>query len=181
MRISYQFGEDDFLNFQSYARRWELLMWLFIEGFFLFSAIIIGIFVTWVSDDVSWGMLFLTMIFLSLNLVMFFLLWLSIVWRLNSARKNQLFGQVELTVSDEGLTLARENTVDSVEEKKTYFQPWTGVKRLKESRDYFFLTLGVGKEIVVPKRAFLSTDELSQFRDHVKQWIHDHEEDLTQQ
>lgn len=172
MKISYQFGEDDFLNFQSYARRWELFTWLIIEVFFLLTAILTGIIVTWISDDPSWGMFFLMMVYLGLNLVMFALLWLLIVWRLKSARKNQLFGQVEITFSDEGLTLMRENTTGQDEEKQTYFQPWSGVKRLKESKDYFFLTLGVGKEIVIPKRAFPSADKLSHFREHAHQWIH---------
>lgn len=108
------------------------------------------------------------MILLLLNLIVFGLFWLLIVIKLSRARKKGLFGWIHLNFTENGFHLLRSQSFHRSEDDQGYFQAWSGVKRLRESKDYFFLSLGMGKEMIIPKRAFSAKEDVEVFKQYVK-------------
>ena len=170
LKISYLFDEDDYLNLQNFLRGWEIVSWLTIEIVILFVSFMIGGLIYWFGANVAFSSFFFLMTLLFLNLLLFGLFWLSIVIKLQFARKRGLFGWIHINFTDEGFYVLRSQNFDRSEENQGYFQAWSEVKRLRESKDYFYLSMGLGKEIMIPKRAF-ADGEVEQFKNYLKNGV----------
>lgn len=171
MKVHYEFDENDFLNFQSYFRGLELLGWFLIECMVIIIGCVISGIVYQISGEWNWSVLAGLMILISSHLFLFIFLWLLAVIKLISARKRNVFGKIDFAVSDQGFHLFHHQLAAKDAAYRGHFQPWSVIKKIKESKDYFFLSLGLGKEFIVPKRAFATITELEQFRNNVKHWI----------
>lgn len=167
MKISYYFHEDDYLNLQNFLRGWEMISWLIIELVILTIGLAIGGITYWISGDGSFSSFFFLMTLLSLNLILFVSFWFIIVIKLRFAQKRGLFGWVHMNFTDDGFYLLRSQSFNRSEKNQGYYQSWSGVKSLRESKDYFYLSMGLGKEIMIPKRAF-AKEEIDQFRTYIK-------------
>lgn len=171
LKIIYRFGENDFLNFQSFLRGWEIISWLIIEMMIVCVGILVGGIIYWISDQLRLSYFLFVIVLLLLNIVLFGSFWLLIVIKLTRARQKGLFGWVHLNFTEKGFHLLRSQSFERSEGDQGYFQAWSGVKRLRESKDYFFLSLGMGKEIIIPKRAFSIQEEIDVFRKYVNKRI----------
>lgn len=164
MKISYLFDEDDYLNPQNFLRGREIVSWLIIEAIILLIGLALGRMTYWITQDLNFSIFLFCMVLLSLNLVLFGLFWLVIVIKLRFAQKRGLFGWIHINFTDDGFYLLRGPSLDKFPQNQGYFQEWSNVKRLRESKDYFYLSLGLGQEIMIPKRAF-TDEEINQFKD----------------
>ena len=171
MKISYEFDENDFLNFQSYFRGLELLGWLLIQSMVIALGFLISWIVYWMSGELHWNILTGLMVLIGCNLLLFCFLWFLAVIKLSNARKRNVFGKIDFSISHDGFHLFHHQLAKQDPNYHGHAQPWTVIKKMKESRDYFFLSLGRGKEFVVPKRAFATNTEMDEFRNQVRNSI----------
>lgn len=171
MNLTYDFDENDFLNFQTYFRGLEMIGWLILEVISIIVGCVVAVVVHLFTTDLQISLIWFVMILLIANLLLFSLLWLLAVIKLRSARKQQLFGQIDLKLTPEGFHLYNHQLAQKSEAYQGHFQKWALVKQLKESKDYFFLSLGLGRVFIVPKRTFGTQDDLQVFRDNVHSWI----------